>query len=77
MILYRYSKAEAAKEELLKDYPDADKVSTYAKEALNWAVSEGLINGTGESDGRTYLQPQAGATRAQIAVILMRFLQNN
>ena len=51
------------------DFPDAKDISGYALEAMNWAVARGLING---SDGK--LLPQDTATRAQIAVILARYL---
>ena len=68
-ILYRYAKKPAT-EGNLGGFADADKVSAYAYEALCWAVEEGIINGIqGE------LQPQACATRAQIATILYRFLK--
>ena len=69
-ILFRYMKSEPVAEDKLGAFPDADKVSSYAVEALNWAVAEGLING---SDGK--LLPNDTATRAQVAVILMRLLQ--
>ncbi len=73
-ILYRYATANgidtSARTDLNK-FPDAGKVSTYAKSAICWAVAEGLING---SDGK--LLPQGNATRAQVAAILMRFILN-
>lgn len=72
-ILFRYAKAEKV-EDKLAGFPDAEKVSDYAADAMAWAVEQGLINGISESDGKTYLAPQETATRAQIAVILMRYL---
>ncbi len=72
-ILFRYAKAEKV-EGKLAGFPDAEKVSDYAVDAMAWAVEQGLINGISESDGKTYLAPQETATRAQIAVILMRYL---
>ena len=72
-ILFRYAKAEKV-EGKLAGFPDAGKVSDYAADAMAWAVEQGLINGISESDGKTYLAPQETATRAQIAVILMRYL---
>ena len=72
-ILFRYAKAEKV-EGKLAGFPDAEKVSDYAADAMAWAVEQGLINGISESDGKTYLAPQETATRAQIAVILMRYL---
>ena len=50
---------------------DANRVSSYAKDAVQWAVAEKIING---SDGK--LLPQGSATRAQVATILMRFIEN-
>ena len=72
-ILFRYAKAEKV-EGKLAGFPDAERVSDYAADAMAWAVEQGLINGISESDGKTYLAPQETATRAQIAVILMRYL---
>ena len=69
-LLYRYTKSVAVKENKLSAFPDADKISGYAFDALNWAVAEGLIVG---SDGK--LLPQESATRAEIATILMRLLE--
>ena len=51
-------------------YPDYAEVSGYAVAAMDWAVSCGIING---ADG--LLAPQAGATRAQAATLLMRFIE--
>ena len=55
----------------LNAFSDAAAVSTYAKAPLSWAVSEKLVNGT---DGK--LLPRASATRAQVAAILHRFVEN-
>ena len=74
-MLYRYAGAEAAKEDKLSAFPDAAKTSDWAKEALNWAVASGLINGVADANGTANLEPQATATRAQIATILMRWLE--
>ena len=68
-ILYRYAKAEPAEEGKLDAFSDAANVSNYARQAMNWAVAEGLING---ANGK--LLPRDTATRAQIAVILTRYL---
>ena len=74
-MLYRYAGAEAAKEDKLSAFPDAAKVSDWAKEALPRAVDCGLINGLADANGTANLEPQATATRAQIATILMRWLE--
>ena len=47
-----------------------DQPSTWAEEAMQWAVAEGLISGVTNDQ----LQPQSSATRAQVAAILQRFL---
>ena len=72
-ILYRYAKQkgyDVSKSAALTGFSDADKVSGYAAEAMQWAVAEGLLQG---SNGK--LNPQGSATRAQVATILMRFMQ--
>lgn len=53
-------------------YTDVADLSEYAISAMQWAVGAGIINGTG--DGST-LSPQGQATRAQVAVMLMRFCE--
>ena len=58
----------------LSSYPDADEISAYASNAMRWAVGAGLLNGTTEN-GSVYLRPKGTATRAQVAVILMRFCE--
>ena len=68
-ILYRYAGAEEVEEDALADFADAAKVNAYAVEAMNWAISVGLINGMDDAT----LTPQGNATRAQIATILMRY----
>ena len=72
-ILYRYAKQkgyDVSKSAALTGFSDADKVSGYAFDAMQWAVAEGLLQG---SNGK--LNPQGSATRAQVATILMRFMQ--
>ena len=77
-ILYRYT-AEYAPDATgnaasLADYPDAGSVSAYARDAMAWAVGNGLIKGLphGKTD---YLEPGGSTTRAQVATILMRYKQ--
>lgn len=72
-ILFRYTGAEKAGENHLIDYTDGNKVSLYAVEAMNWAVASGLITSTSTSDH--VLNPEGNATRAQIAMILMRYFK--
>ena len=73
VILYRYAKAlglDCSAKADLSDYADASGISAYAKDAMSWAVAEGLISGMTE----TTLVPGGSATRAQVATILMRFV---
>lgn len=73
-MLYRYAKYlglnTAAKADL-SDYADADKISAYAVDAMAWAVRAGLINGVTADT----LAPAGTATRAQVATILVRFVE--
>lgn len=74
-ILYRYAVYkgyDVTESGDLSGYTDADGISAYAKDAMAWANSEGLI--TGVTD--TTLNPKGTATRAQVATILMRFREN-
>lgn len=73
-MLYRYAKMkgyDVSASASLSGYTDASGVSGWAKEAMQWAVGSGLIQGSNNA-----LTPQANASRAQIATILMRFAQN-
>ena len=72
-ILYRYAKQkgyDVTKSAALTSFTDADTVSSYAVEAMQWAVASGLIQGSGSR-----LSPKATASRAQVATILMRFME--
>ena len=76
-ILFRYTEmkgADTSKRADLNAFPDANKVSSYAKDAMAWANAEGLITGSKEGS-LTLLDPQGSATRAQVAVILMRYAE--
>lgn len=55
----------------LDDYSDAGRLSSWAEDAMCWAVSEGIISGT----SATTIAPQGTATRAQAATMLMRFCE--
>ena len=71
-ILYRYAGGGETAD--LSVFSDAGTVSDYAREAMSWAVARGLVNGIAR-DGDVILSPRGGATRAQVAAILMRFLR--
>lgn len=58
----------------ISTYPDYIAVSSFAVTPMAWANAEGLITGT-SSNGMTLLNPKAGATREQVATILMRFVK--
>lgn len=68
-MLYRYDGSPAVSG-TLNAYPDAAQVSDWAKDALVWATQVGLINGI---NGQ--LSPKTGATRAQLATMLMRLAE--
>jgi hypothetical protein len=69
VILYRY----AAPEQMtgsLDSFTDSTAVSSWAIEAMKWAVAEGLISG----DNNGKLNPAGNATRAEVATILERYI---
>ena len=68
-MLYRYAGSPATNGSL-DNFSDASTVSSYAVNAMQWAVANGIVNG---SNGK--LNPQNNATRAQVAAILMRFCE--
>jgi 2',3'-cyclic-nucleotide 2'-phosphodiesterase (5'-nucleotidase family) len=71
VILYRYT-APGQATGSLDTYPDGTAVSSWAKDAMIWAVSGGLIGG----DNNGNLNPGGSATRAEVATILERFITN-
>ena len=73
-ILFRYAGDDGSRADL-SAFPDADQISSYAREAMSWAIARGLVNGVARADGVTTLNPRGGAARAQVAAILMRFLR--
>lgn len=71
-ILYRYEGSPTVSGSL-SGYPDQAQVSSFAVTAMQWAVGTGIITGV-TSGGRTTLSAKGNATRAQVAVMLHRFL---
>ena len=72
-ILYRYADAMGALSQAegnLNAFTDKDSVESYAVVPMTWAVGRGIITGTTD----TTLSPQSHATRAQVAVMLHRYL---
>lgn len=74
-ILYRYAQRKGLDMTVrgdLSGFADRETISDYARESMAWAVGVGLISGMGDGS----IAPGGGATRAQVATILMRFCQN-
>ncbi len=72
VVLYRYAQYEGrdvSRRADLGAYKDGAKVSSWAKDAMSWAVAEGLITGSNQKN----LTPGGSTNRAQLAAILMRY----
>ncbi len=72
-IFYRYAKYKGVAVEPdanILDYADVFDISPWAVEAFRWSVQEKLVEGMGDNT----LAPQAGASRAMIATVVMRYL---
>lgn len=73
-ILYRYAKVkgyDVTGTEMPDSFTDRSDVSGWAQEAMTWAVSRGIIN----DRGNNLLDPKGAATRAEVAVMLHRFIE--
>ena len=74
-IIYRYAKFKgidvSASADLAK-FKDGKSVSTWAKEAMSWAVAAGVVSGR----TATAIVPLDSATRAEIATIIMRYCED-
>ena len=68
-MLYRYAGSPTANGKR-DNFSDSASVSSYAENAMQWAVANGIVNG---SNGK--LNPQNNATHAEVAAILMRFCE--
>ena len=71
-VLYRLAGSPAITDEAAAGFPDAADISDYAKAAMNWAVGTGIMNGMDTGN----LEPQANATRAQVAAMIERYIEN-
>lgn len=69
-LLFKYSGSKAPGDADLSAFSDSGNVDAQYLDAMNWAVSQGIIIGTDEGT----LEPQAGATRAEICTMLYRYL---
>lgn len=76
-MLYNYAKLvspDTKERAALTAFPDAGSVSNFAREAMEWAVSEGLISGRDMGSG-VVLAPKGTASRAEVASIMSRFVK--
>jgi len=69
-ILWRYADSPNGSD--AETFADDSAIASYAKAAVTWARSDGIISGKGNN----IFDPQGDATRAQVAVILQRYLEN-
>ena len=70
-LLYRYSGQEAPADDILSGYTDASSISHYAREAMAWAISNGILQGYPEGT----LRPENTTARAELAAILVRYYE--
>ncbi len=73
LMLYRYAGSPAVTG-TLDNFSDASSVSAYAQDAVKWATANGIITGNGNA---TILDPKGNASRAQVAAMMMRYLENS
>ena len=83
LMLYKYASLKGydltATEGKINEYADGNLVSVYAKEAMNWAVTNGILNGKGTSGkplSTFRLDPTGTATRAECATMLKNFIES-
>ena len=70
-MLWRYDGNKYVQNSALGQFNDGETVSWWATEAVKWAVATGLLNGSNGS-----LNPQSNVTRAEVAAVLQRYVQN-
>lgn len=70
-MLYRYAGSPKTTDNV-QNFTDSSSISSWASDAMNWAVETGLIGGMGDGT----ISPKGNATRAQITTILMRYIEN-
>ncbi len=78
-ILYRYTQfigSSTGITDSVSSFSDGSKVSGWAKDGMEWAVTQKIIAGIGDGKGNVTLTPAGYATRAQVATILMRYCSN-
>ena len=72
VMLYRYAGSPGADAGSADRFSDASSISAYAREAMDWAVTNGIVNGIGGNQ----LAPKGQATRAQVAQMLKNYLES-
>ena len=75
-VLFRYTEfagGDTSARGDISNFTDGDKVQTWALNAVEWAVGEGIISGKPVA-GKVSIAPKAYATRAEVATMLMRYL---
>ena len=75
-VMYRYAATKGydrSKKTSLDKFADASQVSGYAREAMQWAVANGIIKGRSNTG---LLDPKGNATRVETAAIIQRFMSN-
>ncbi len=73
-MLYRYAKmigVDSDNRASLSGFSDSDEISSYAYDAMRWAVAEGFITGMGDGT----VNPKGNSTRAQVATVLTKFVE--
>lgn len=78
LMMYKYADLQqydtSYEEGTLSSFSDETQVSTWAQNAVQWAVTHGIMSGKGKaSDGKTILDPQGKATRAECATMIWKF----
>ena len=71
---YKYAGTDVSGGAALSGYGDLDRLSNWARPAMTWAVDRGIISGAANG-GTLTLDPQRGATRAEMATMLKAFCE--
>ena len=82
LMMYKYAKTKGydttAESGMLQKFSDEARISTWAREAIQWAASHGIMSGKGNgADGKPLLDPQGNATRAECAAMMKKMLTMN
>ena len=82
LMMYKYAKAKGydttAESVVLEKFSDEAQISTWAREAIQWAASHVIMSGKGNgADGKPLLDPQGNATRAECAAMMKKMLTMN